>query len=828
MTAKPLFLSLGFLGVIAGLFGQQAEVSLISSDDAAFNNLKKLTMPAGYSNMPLPSKKDNTLGTYFSGIYSQGVWNCNQAASIWTMFTYEINCLRSLNSSLQQNQYSPMAVYNLLNYGNGSNGVSYFDSWNLIRANGIPGIPDFPGLDQNSQVWMTGYDKYFRGMKNRIDEVFAINVGNPEGLLTLKHWINDHLNGSPFGGLANFQIGSGNMIIPQIPLGKGLEEEGQFIVIRYDPNIGHAMTFAGWNDSVRYDVNGDGKYTNNIDINGDYIVDMKDWEIGAMRVVNSWSAGWGNAGKVWVMYRLLAESTNNGGIWNNAVMVVKPKKTYEPLLTVKAKIRYNQRNRIKIQVGVSSDLNAQVPAKVMDFPCFNFQGDSLPMQGFWGVNADLIEIGLDITPLMNYIPVNGQARIFLEVIQKSPDANGSGKIEKFSVLDYTNGINEVINTSGMIPISRNAITRLSVPINTRVNRPQIITDELPVAQVGTEYLFHLEANGTTGPYRYANPADQPTETPDKSTIDFSGGTDVFPIPDITARVMDLPFSFSFYGTSYSQVTVLKDGGIVMGQNLVKYPYVIDNRLRFYQNRGIFPFLTYLYYPDASKKVTFAASAAETVIRWHASADPEGTHLVEFALKMLPGGKIWFYYGDVRISPDISWISGLSAGNNLDYYLMDHNHSGVKMNSTFSLDLLDWPSWLSLESNGDLHGTTDKPGSWTIPFKVTDWNGISNNKELVIHAKGGSGAQTLTLNPGARVWPNPASGDLWLEASSTVAGNLTFTVYDLAGQQLFSRIFPARAGQNIFHCTDMKALKSGLYLYQVSGVAYARGKLMKKD
>ncbi|MFA5816069.1 MAG: putative Ig domain-containing protein [Bacteroidales bacterium] len=827
MKTRSLFVSLGLMSAFAGLFGQQAEVSVISSDDAALNSLPRLTLPAGYASRPLPAKKDNSRVIYFSGIYNQEVWNCNQACSIWTMFTYEINYLRNLNSSLTENQYSPMAVYNLLNYGNGSNGVSYFDSWNLVKSNGIPGNPDFSAYSQNSQIWMTGYDKYYRGMKNRVDEVFAIDVGNPEGLLTLKHWINDHLNGSQIGGLANFQIGSGDMVIPQIPLDKGLEEEGQYIVIKYGPYVGHAMTFVGWNDSVRYDVNGDGRYTNNIDINGDGNVTMKDWEIGAMLVVNSWGSYY-NAGKLWVMYRLLAENTKDGGIWNNAAMVVKPKKTYDPLLTVKAKIRYNQRNRIKIQVGVSSDLDAHDPDRVMDFPCFNYQGDTLPMQGFSGVNSDLIEIGLDITPLMNYIPENGQAKIFLEVIQKSTDALGSGKVESFSVMDYSNGTNEFVGTDGIVPIVRNAVTRLSVPINTRVNRPVIITEELPDAQVGLEYRYQLEADGTTGPYRYTNPANQFVEKSDASTIDFVGGTEVFTEPGISARVMDLPFSFQFYGANYNQITVLTDGGIVMGQNLVNYPYVIDNRLRFYQNSGVFPFFSTLYYPDANNKVTFEASAAAVVIRWHATNEPEGHQPVEFATKILPDGKIWFYYGNVNTSPDISWISGISAGNNLDYYLMNHNNSGLKINTTFSLELQDWPSWLSLGSNGDLHGTPDKSGSYTLPLKVTDWTGISNYKELTIQVNGGSNVQSNYMDAGAHIWPNPVSDDVWLEGYCVQAGNLTFTVYDLTGRQMLSRVYPAQAGRTIIHCTDLKDLKSGVYLFQLTGVLNAQGKLVKND
>lgn len=828
MKARSLFVSLGFMSTFAGLFGQQTHESLISADDAVLNGLNRLTLKAGYATRPLPSKKDNSRVIYFSGIYNQGVWNCNQASSIWTMFTYEINYLRNLNSSLPENQYSPMAIYNLLNYGNGSNGVSYFDSWNLIKSNGIPGNPDFTAYSQNSQIWMTGYDKYYRGMKNRVDEVFAIDVGNPEGLLTLKHWINDHLDGSQIGGLANFQIGSDGMVIPQIPLDKGLEEEGQFILIKYGPWVGHAMTFAGWNDSVRYDVNGDGRYTNNIDINGDGVVNMKDWEIGAMLVVNSWGEGWGNAGKVWVMYRLLAEKTIDGGIWNNVAMVVKPKKVYNPLLTVKARIRYNQRNRIKIQVGVSSDVNAHAPDRVMDFPCFNFQGDVLPMQGFSEVDSDLIEIGLDITPLMNYVPANGQAKIFLDVIQKSTDAIGSGRVESFSVMDYTNGINEFVNTDGMVPIVRNAVTRLSVPVNTTVNRPVILNEELPDAEVGMEYRAQIEADGTTAPYRYTNPANQFVETPVASTINFAGGSEVFTVPGITARVMDLPFYFPFYGTTYNQITVLADGGIVMGQNLVTYPYPIDSCLRFYQNIGVFPFFVgKLHYYNANNKVTFEASAAEAVIRWNATIDPKGLQPVEFAAKLLPDGKIWFYYGNVNISPDISWISGVSEGNNLDYYLMNHNNSGLKLNTAFSLELLDWPSWLSLGSNGDLHGTPVKSGTYTLPLKVTDWTGISNNKELMIKVIGGSGLANVELQSGIRVFPNPATDVIWFQGYADHPGSMNLTLYDLIGNQIFTRQYNVPVGQVLIPVGEIKILPTGIYIYQINGIIEGTGRFIRQ-
>ncbi len=827
MKAKGIFVSISLLIAGATLFGQQAQESVMTADDQALANTPRLILPASYGSRPLLYKKDNTRTIYFSGIYNQWVWNCNQAGSIWTMFTYEINYLRSLDASLPANKYSPMAVYNLLNYGNSTQGVSYFDSWRLVRANGIPGNADFDALDQNSQVWMTGYDKYYRGMKNRVDEVFAIDVGSPEGLLTLKHWLNDHLDGSQVGGLANFQIGSDQMVIPQIPLNKGLEEEGQYIVIKYGPEVGHCMTFAGWNDSIRFDVNVDGRYTNNIDINGDHVVDMKDWEIGALLVVNSWGTGFGNAGKLWVQYRLLAESTETGGIWNNDVMVVRPKKTYSPQLTVKAQIRYNHRSRLKIQVGLSTDVNALVPERVIDFPCFNFQGDTLPMQGFKGLNSDLIEIGLDITPLMNYFPANGQARIFLEVVQKSSTNTDHGSVESFSVMDYTNGTHEFFGTPASAPILSNTVTRLSAQVNTRLNRPTILTDQLPEAPVGFEYRAQIEADGTGGPYRFTNPAVTYFETPVASDLSFTGGASVFSEPLITARVMDLPFMFPFNGVNYNQITILKDGGFVMGQSLVTYPYVIDNRVRFYQNNGVFPFLSKLWYPDANSQVTFESSATAVIIRWHATADAAGKQPVEFAANIQPDGGIRFYYGSMTVSPDLAWIAGLSSGNNIDYFLPEQNTAGMKPNTAISLNHLNWPSWLSLGSNGDLQGTPMTPGTYTLPLRVTDGAGISNDKELTLKVTSGSGVPSESVGGKISIYPNPATDQVWLKGFSDQAGDLQFRLYNLTGSLVVSTHFQLNAGNFLIPVSETATLPTGVYLYRLNGVISDTGKIIRQ-
>jgi hypothetical protein len=440
----------------------------------------------------------------------------------------------------------------------------------------------------------------------------------------------------------------------------------------------------------------------------------------------------------------------------------------------------------------------------------------------------VLEFGLDITPLMNDLPENGQGRIFLEVVQISTDNKASGQIESFSVMDYTNGTQEFASTAGIVPIARNTTTRLSVPINIKVNKPILLTDELPEATVGLDYRVQLEADGVVGPFRYANPKTWFVETATESPITMTGGSNIFDDPETKAKVMDLPFSFPFYGANYNKITVLTDGGIVMGSELVVYPYVIDYRLQFYQNIGAFPFYGNLFYPNPTSKVTYEASATGAIVRWHASQDPAGTHPLEFAAQLLSDGTIRFFYGTINMDKNLQMISGLSAGNNLDFYCMKHNSAVVVPNTQFNLSLLEWPSWLSLSTLGNLSGIPDRSGYFSLPFKITDWNGISNVAQLTLNVVGGSSIHTSDATSGLRVFPNPASDVTWLEGYAKSAGTLSFSLFDLTGKQVVSHQYVVPAGKILIPVTETTALPNGVYLYKVSGSISATGKLIRRN
>jgi hypothetical protein len=116
-----------------------------------------------------------------------------------------------------------------------------------------------------------------------------------------------------------------------------------------------------------------------VDINIDRVIDLNDWEKGALIVYNSWGNDFGRNGMAYVPYHLLARFGYQGGFWNRSVHVVEVAKSYQPILTLRASLKHSCRDKIKIMAGVSTNPDATSPAHVMEFPHFNYQGGCLPL-----------------------------------------------------------------------------------------------------------------------------------------------------------------------------------------------------------------------------------------------------------------------------------------------------------------------------------------------------------------------------------------------------------------------------------------------------------------
>lgn len=261
---------------------------------AKLDAIPEMTLSAISSTIELPPVVDNSQNMFMRPIFLQSQNSCSQASGVGYVFTYEINSKRNLPSNTplcEENWYPSHYTWNFLNGGTNS-GSWYYEGWDIIMENGCPNFPTWGGMAGDLKRWMNGYENYYSGMHNKVDSYWYINVGTSAGLETFKHWIHNHNTASEVGGLGCFSIYMSGVFYDVLPPESA--EAGKMIIADWNYSTGgyHAMTFVGFNDDIKYDINGDGLFTNHLDINGDGIVNMQDWEIGALKVANSWGLSW--------------------------------------------------------------------------------------------------------------------------------------------------------------------------------------------------------------------------------------------------------------------------------------------------------------------------------------------------------------------------------------------------------------------------------------------------------------------------------------------------------------------------------------------------------
>ena len=609
----------------ATVFSQEAKTPkqyddpkpLTHYDSVGLMNLPKLTLPDSYKgpNAPLlPLVVDNTENQYWRPNYAQVGMECGQASGVGMGFTYGINRERDLPSDVIENQYATHFVWNFGNGGDGYYGVSYFHSFEIIRTIGTPTVEVYGGTNSTGGGgrWMSGYDNYYHAMHNRLNEVYQIDVSTVEGIETAKHWIHSHLDGSDVGGVANFYSscpGDG------IHLPAGTPEAGKSVITSWG-GANHAMTIGGYNDEICWDYNNDGQYTNTIDINNDGQVDVRDWEIGGFKFNNTYSGGpsWGNGGFCYMMYKSCADPSGNGGIWNNSLHVQFPKENTSPLLTAKVKLTYDMRKRIRVRVGATTDLSSETPQYVIGFPIFNYQGADYYMQGGLTIEENkTIEFGLDLTPFLNIVGSGTPTRYFLLVDEKDPEGWGSGDIDQFSIIDYTDGMVEIDCGQNDVPIIDNGVSKLWVDHNVTFNPVVIDMDTLPPATVFEPYSAQLQAAGGTYPYYWSLDLNY-TETDQTETFPMVSAEQLSPGSGYTTKQLD--FDFPFYGETYDYVRVYEDG-YIMFENTFTWPYDVYDFLVFTKNKHIAPFMADLTF-STGDGLWYEGDENSAIFRWKAS------------------------------------------------------------------------------------------------------------------------------------------------------------------------------------------------------------------
>jgi hypothetical protein len=721
-------------------FGQTDQTQPVNSHDYIhgqdslwLSNIEELTLPEIFKSQELPYAIDNSALPYFRPIFNQTGASCGQAAGIAYNFTYEMCRKRNISADQLINQFPSHFAYNFMNY-NGYYGVNYMHSFEILRTLGTPNVEEYGGIAiDDGLIWISGYETYYNAMRNRIRSVKKINVGTPEGLLTLKHWLAHHLENASSGGVANFNAASPWSMVTLL---EGTPEGGNKAVAQFPGNYAtHAMTIVGYNDSIRYDYNNDGQYTNHLDINDDGVIDMKDWEIGALKFANSYGDLWANSGYCYMMYQTLAKNVYFGGIWNHQVNVIDVKETYEPLLTIKLTMKHNMREQLRIVAGVSSDTVSAIPEHLLYFPVFNYQGGPQYMQGG---NSDesnkTIEIGLDISPLLSFIQPGQQSDFYLEIHENDPQSQGAGEIIQFSVMDYCQDIPvEVVFSEQNIPLVNNDITRLHIQHQSEFEKVNITTEQIPLFDAG----FQIEADGGSSPYNWEMVTPFHQQFFESSYPEIEGTQLELEAPNYKFARLELEFNFPFYGEEYNELYVHRDGFIMFEPSIYPWPYYKDTYLLFrtVKNISAFLFTPVKYYPGTKEGegIWYEGNSDSAIIRWKQPLAyyDETIGFGDFAVKLFADGTIEYYFNNILVDENVLWYSGVSAGNNETYKLIGSSNT-TALPDFQSCRLLPEkiPAGLTLDDNGFLMGISQNLNQISnLTIKVTDDRGTSDQKVL---------------------------------------------------------------------------------------------------
>ncbi len=157
-------------------------------------------------------------------------------------------------------------------------------------------------------------------------------------------------------------------------------------------NDAHALTFVGYNDSIRFDLDSSGTYEAS--------------EHGAFKVANSWGKYWPphppnypDSGYCYILYSLFSDDSVflNG---KDAYICYAMEK-YEPEITIKAKMTHPNRRYFYNQVGLDTIAGTDtVSATNILWPINNGKGGEHTLTGFTDP-LDTLEIGIDFSYFFN-------------------------------------------------------------------------------------------------------------------------------------------------------------------------------------------------------------------------------------------------------------------------------------------------------------------------------------------------------------------------------------------------------------------------------------------
>ncbi len=429
----------------------------------------------------LPSRVDNSTRPQFPPIYKQKGGACGQFTAVASMFTYEMNVLNGTVASTTATQFPADFSWNMCNAANSAQGSEAHHGWETAKQIGIPTVKTYGRVEGSTDkigLWANGYTIWREAMEYRVAGYRYTPVATVAQVNEARGWLFDRnqpqAGKEPIGGLLALdgRMGELEIVTKTIPAGEHLA--GEDLWIRWGPSgYGHGITCAGYDDQVGFDVNGDGKITNDIDINGDKKVSLADWERGAFIVVNSWGQKWSKDGKIYLLYSAMVDPTWQRGNFLGRIEVSR----HLPKTTLKLKLTCNKRSDLRVTIGIARDKNATAPEHELapqalnGWPLFgNHRKHNVGEVPLAGPGDDSpLEIGIDLTPLLEKAGIASadDGRLFLS-FQCDDQSDATGKLHACAIRKYDNEGSFIRESTVEAP--REAFSKTPLKLQTMLTR----------------------------------------------------------------------------------------------------------------------------------------------------------------------------------------------------------------------------------------------------------------------------------------------------------------------------------------------------------------------